>query len=156
MKVEAAQPSDAAAWLRMRCRLWPEGTQEEHREEIEAYFAGRFARHPWQVLVARDESAGEALGFVELSVRSYAEGCDGVEVAYLEGWYVESRGRRTGVGRALIAAAEDWARGRGLNEFASDASPDNEASLAAHRALGFEDAGLVQCFRKRLQGRGKT
>ena len=50
----------------------------------------------------------------------------------------------------LAKAAENWDRSRGCREFASDADPDNEASVAAHRALGFEDAGLVRCFRKDL------
>jgi len=54
------------------------------------------------------------------------------------------------VDRALIAAAEQWGRAQGCRELASDAEPDNEVSAAAHRALRFEDVGLVRCFRKEL------
>lgn len=32
----------------------------------------------------------------------------------------------------------------------SDAESDNEASIAAHLALGFSDEGLVRCFSKKL------
>jgi aminoglycoside 6'-N-acetyltransferase I len=71
-------------------------------------------------------------------------------VAYLEGWFVVPEARRRGVGRALIAAAEQWGRSEGCREFASDAEPDNEISAAAHSALGFSDVGLVRCFRKDL------
>jgi aminoglycoside 6'-N-acetyltransferase I len=71
-------------------------------------------------------------------------------VAYLEGWFVVPAARGRGVGRALIAAAEEWGRAQGCCEFASDAHPDNEVSAAAHRALGFVEAGLVRCFRKDL------
>jgi RimJ/RimL family protein N-acetyltransferase len=53
-------------------------------------------------------------------------------------------------GRALVAAAEAWGRREGCSEFASDADPNNEASIAAHRALGFADVGLIRCFRKTL------
>ena len=35
-------------------------------------------------------------------------------------------------------------------ELASDAEPENEVSARAHAALGFEDAGLIRCFRKDL------
>ena len=71
-------------------------------------------------------------------------------MAYLEGWFVVPKARRSGVGRALIVAAEEWGRSQGCSEFASDAQPDNEVSAAAHRALGFIEVGLVRCFRKDL------
>ena len=47
--------------------------------------------------------------------------------------------------------AECWALTQGCTEFASDADPDNETSLAAHLACGFRDAGLARCFAKRLE-----
>ena len=140
---------DAEAWLRMRVALWPEGPEEEHREEIARYFAGEAEGRPAEVLMAETDS-GRVAGFAELSIRPYAEGCRGTRVAYLEGWYVEPELRCRGIGRALVAASEVWARSQGCEEFASDAQPDNEASIAAHRAAGFTDAGLVRCFRKDL------
>ena len=72
-------------------------------------------------------------------------------VGYLEGWFVAPDARRRGTGRALVRAAEQWARLQGCAEFASDAEADNEESALAHRALGFDDVGLVRCFRKDLQ-----
>lgn len=90
------------------------------------------------------------VGFVELSLRSYAEGCQSDNVAYVEGWYVVPEARGHGVGRALIEAAEDWARRQGSTELASDANLDNTASAAAHKALGFSEVGQLRCFRKLL------
>jgi aminoglycoside 6'-N-acetyltransferase I len=49
-----------------------------------------------------------------------------------------------------VSAAEQWARDRGCHEFASDTELDNSMSAAAHRALGFENAGAIRCFRKAL------
>jgi aminoglycoside 6'-N-acetyltransferase I len=49
-----------------------------------------------------------------------------------------------------VRAAEEWARGQGCVELASDTEAANAASAAAHRALGFTDLGLVRCFRKDL------
>src|SRR4029079_5866182 len=127
---------DADGWLRMRKALWPEGEgKEQHAAEIAQYFAG-FIREPLEVLIAVRETGGPA-GFAELSIRSHAEDCITDRVAYLEGWYVEPSARRTGVGRALVGAAEEWARRQGCSEFGSDALIDNEVSARAHRALGF-------------------
>lgn len=61
---------------------------------------------------------------------------------------VRPAARRQGIGRALLAAAEEWGRAQGCAEFASDAQPDNDVSSSAHRALGFADVGLVRCFAK--------
>lgn len=150
--VRSATPADAESWLAMRHALWPDGSEAEHRAEIEEYFAGR-ANEPQEVLLAEDD-AGRPLGLAELSLRAYAEDCTTSPVAYLEGWYVAPDARRRGVGRRLIEAAEDWGRRQGCRELASDTTPDNTISAAAHRAAGFEDAGLVRCFRKSLAAAG--
>ena len=90
------------------------------------------------------------MGFAELSIRNYAEECVTDRVAYLEGWYVDAEWRRRGVGKALIEAAESWARAQGCTEFGSDALLENETSAAAHLALGFEETVQIRCFRKQL------
>lgn len=145
--IRPAAPQDSAAWRRMREALWPEGAAD-HGSEIAVYFAGE-ALLPLAVLLACEET-GEAVGFVELSIRSVAESCETGDVAYLEGWYVDPKARRRGVGRALVQAAEDWGRAQGCSEFASDTQIANTGSAAAHLALGFEEVEQIRCFRKRL------
>ena len=145
MLIRAVKPDDRGSWLRMRDALWPSAA-DEHAREIDRYFAAE-VREPLEVLIAFD---GEAIGFVELSIRPYAEGCETDRVAFVEGWYVDPDSRRTGVGAALIRAAEEWARSQGCTEIASDIEVDNVSSAAAHRALGFEEAAVVRCFRKPL------
>jgi len=146
--VRHVTPDLREAWLHMRSALWPEGATAEHESEIDAFFAGRL-REPLAVLIATGD-AGEALGFAELSIRPYAEGCETDRVAYLEGWYVIPGARRTGVGRALVEAAEAWAIERGCQEFASDTLLDNHVGAEAHRALGFEEVERIRCYRKTL------
>jgi aminoglycoside 6'-N-acetyltransferase I len=145
LRVRPASIADAPALARLRHALWPEGSEENHRRELERFFGERRAGAQ---LVAEDGTG--VLGFAEVSIRAYAEGCDSEGVGYLEGWYVVPHARRRGVGRQLVAAAQDWARSMGCVEFASDAVADNHASAAAHCALGFEEVGLIRCFRKVL------
>ena len=141
-RVRRVEDRDREAWLLMRCELWPEGSREEHLADIERYPADGV------VLVAEGD-AGLA-GFVELSIRNYAEGCDGNRVPFVEGWYVNAAHRGRGVGRALVAAAETWARRQGFTELASDALIDNRDGIAAHLALGFEEVERIVCFRKKI------
>ena len=147
MEIRPAQKADSAVWERMRQALWL-SEPGEHAREIARYFDDE-AREPLEVLLAFDER-GNAAGLIELSIRPYAEGCMTDRVAFIEGWYVEPSSRRTGVGAALIRAAEDWARSQGCVELGSDAEADNLESAAAHRALGFTETGVIRCFLKPL------
>lgn len=140
--------ADAAAWLQLRQALWPDTPVAEHQAAIAAFFAGA-ALEPLAVLLATDQQQ-QMVGLAELSIRPYAEGCETQRVAYLEGWYVVPQQRGRGVGRALVEAAADWGRSQGCTEFASDAEIDNIVSRQAHLALGFEEVGLIRCFRKAL------
>jgi aminoglycoside 6'-N-acetyltransferase I len=147
MKITRITPDDREVWIAMRGELWPD-SPDTHARDVERFFAGQ-ARDPIAVLIAKDETE-RALGFAELSIRSYAEGCSTDNVAFLEGWFVVPDARGRGTGRALVAACEEWARSQGCSEFASDAQPDNDKSIAALLALGFADEGLVRCFSKKL------
>ncbi len=142
------EPRDAVPWTVLRQALWPDGAPGEHAANIARYFAGTL-REPVMVLFA-DDGEARPIGFVELSLRAYAEGCQSDNVAYVEGWYVVPEVRGRGVGRTLIEAAEGWARRQGCTELGSDAQLANAASAAAHRALGFSEVGQIRCFRKPL------
>jgi aminoglycoside 6'-N-acetyltransferase I len=98
-----------------------------------------------------EASAGTLAGFLELGLRSHADGCDPSRpVGYIEGWYVSENYRHQGIGRELLAAAEDWARGQGCVEVASDTWIDNEVSQRVHKALGYEVVDRCVHYRKTL------
>lgn len=147
MRTRYIQPGDAAEWARLRQLLWP-APPGEHEREIAAFFGGD-RRDPAEVILAIGDD-GRALGFTEVSIRSYAEGCATDRVAYLEGWFVETAHRRSGVGRRLVTAVEDWARAQGCTELASDTEIHNHLSESAHAALGFTEVERIICFRKEL------
>ena len=147
MSIRAVQESDRESWERMRQKLWP-SAPGEHAKDIDRFFSGH-ASEPLAVLLALNEDK-TAIGFIELSIRAYAEGCATDRVAFIEGWYIEEDSRRKGVGAALIAAAEEWARSLNCAELASDTDVDNVESAAAHRAVGFVETAVIRCFKKNL------
>ena len=105
---------------------------------------------PAATIVAQDARAKLA-GFVEVGLRSHVDGCDTQRpVGFIEGWYVVEVLRNCGIGRGLIRAAEGWARGQGCIEMGSDALFDNQTSIAAHEALGFQVVDRCFHFRKAL------
>jgi aminoglycoside 6'-N-acetyltransferase I len=131
------------AYIAFRCMLWPELTDLESRAEAEEMLR----RNGVAALLARS-SDGAYIGFAEVGTREYAEGASTSPVGYLEGWFVLPEWRRRGVGRALVRAAEEWAKSRGCSEFASDVVLANEVSIAAHGRLGFEETERLVCFLK--------
>jgi aminoglycoside 6'-N-acetyltransferase I len=97
------------------------------------------------------ERQGRVIGFIEVGLRSHADGCDGARpVGFIEGWFVAPAHRGRGVGHALMDAAEAWTREQGCVEIASDTWADNVASERAHTALGFEVVDRCVNFRKAL------
>jgi len=149
MPIRPVQPTDHAAWLRMRLILWG-GTAEEHTHDIDAYFAT--PQHGVTFVV--ESPGGELCGFIEVSLRNYAEGCQTSPVAYIEGWYVDGESRRHRLGTRLVQAAEAWARHHGLKEIASDTQIENAISIQAYKALGYEEVERLVCFRKALDAAG--
>jgi aminoglycoside 6'-N-acetyltransferase I len=147
MRVRPLELRDRRAWAEMRAALWPEADAAELAHETVSHFAGVKAAD--EVFVA-EHADGRVLGFLELSLRDRAVGCASSPVPFIEGWYVSSQARHGGVGRALVEAAENWAKLRSFAEIGSDAVLENDVSHAAHRALGFEEVERVVCYRKAL------
>lgn len=147
MRIRYAKSADQTAWLRMRSELWPDSVAE-HPGDIRSFFEGTPVFID-QVIVCEGDAA-ELIGFAELRIRNYAEGSYKTAVPYLEGWFVDGAYRGQGVGALLIAGAERWARSLGYSELASDAAINNQASIAAHLALGFQEIERTVCFLKKL------
>lgn len=143
MMTRIVQEKDKAEYLRMRLALWPD---EEHEEALEQFFK----TPTWTVFVAEREN-NTLCGFIEVGQRPYAEDCETSPVAYIEGWYVDPDRQRQGVGRKLVQAAETWAKEQGFTEIASDTWLENEISIEAHKALGYDEVERLVCFAKELK-----
>ena len=155
--IRRATAAEKPEWLRMRLALWPHGTVETFSTEMDAMLADPLS--PVFLAARSDASASAALsagistslgGFLEAGTRKYAEGGESSPVGYIEGWYVDADLRGQGIGKALMQAAEDWARSLGLAEMGSDTWLDNEASIRAHTSLGYEETERLVHFVKRL------
>ena len=141
-------PHDRSEWLRMRQSLWPNPDPDVQLTDMDVWLA---QPDTTVLVVPRSGGANAGLaGFAEIGTRSVAEWCETSPVAYLEGWYVDPDMRRQGVGAALVRAAEDWARAKGLHEFASDAQLANTVSQKAQVALGFTEVERLVAYRKVL------
>ena len=95
---------NAAQLVGRRCK--------EHTHDIDTYFTTPQGGITFVV----ERTGGGLCGFIEVSLRHYAEGCQTSPVAYIEGWYVDEERRRGKLGTRLVQAAEAWARRHGLKE----------------------------------------
>ena len=136
---------DRAAWATMRAALWPEEDADTHARGIDLLLARGDA---WGFIA--EDASGRAIGFAEIAIRPYANGCDSAPVAFLEGIWVEERSRRRGIGARLIAHVESFLLARGYRELGSDTALANLASQDAHRRWGFAETERVVYFRKGL------
>jgi aminoglycoside 6'-N-acetyltransferase I len=153
LRIRPAQASDLDQLAGMFQALWPHSSAEEHAQELRLLLGGKAAlvlTMPLTIFVA-EGGDGMLAGFVEVDLRSHADGCNPSQpVGYIEGWYVAEDHRHRGVGRKLLAEAEDWARSHRCVEIGSDALIDNEVSQRAHEALGYEVVDRCVHYRKKL------
>lgn len=146
VRVRPVTYADREAWVELRTALWPEHP-DDHPPEVAAFL--RDPPEEASCLLVED-GEGTVVGFAEVGLRRYAEGCTSSPVGYLEGIYVETGARREGYARALVKACEAWARAQGCTEMASDRALDDDESGAFHLAVGFEEANRIICYRKAL------
>jgi aminoglycoside 6'-N-acetyltransferase I len=146
--IRRATRKDLPQWAWLRQALWPDCTVADSGNDI-----AKFLSQPeqYETFVAADGK--RLVGFLEASLRSYAPKCKTSPVGFIEGWYVEPKYRRSGVGRAFVDSAERWAIGRGCTEMASDALLENALGHKAHKAIGYEEVERQVCFRKALKQR---
>ena len=137
---------DLGEWLRLRSLLWDEADEDDHRSEM----VDIIEHSDSQFVVVADAGGGKLAGFLEASIRTFAEDCISDHVGYLEGWFVEDDYRQFGIGRALVAFAEQWARAHGCTEMASDAEVGNDVSLTAHLRLCYTETSRLIHLRKEL------
>ena len=126
MTVVVATAADRAAVV----GLWRAAGLTRPWNDPQADFALALATATSAILVARDEDA------IRGSVMVGFDGHRGW-IYYLA---VAAEARRGGIGRALMAAAEDWLRARGAPKIQLMVRADNEAAIEAQAAADLTGA----------------
>jgi ribosomal protein S18 acetylase RimI-like enzyme len=77
------------------------------------------------------EKSETIIGFVQVKVETIAENTFGYSSrrGLINALGVSSLGRREGIGSALMAAAEDWIRGQGLNQVVLNVLEFNQSAI---------------------------
>lgn len=143
--IRRCDAADLAEWARLRRALWPDGSVEEHADEIGTALPDGILRG--YLAIGEDE---RAVGFAEVSIRRYANGSTQSPVPFLEGIWIVPEYRQHGIGGLLIERISADCAAQGFVELCSDAEIDNLVSHHAHESWGFAETERVVYFRKTL------
>ena len=144
MIIKPAISDETKIAAKLAIQMWKSPTIDELKKDFDEYIkSGGVLFLAWH--------NNEAVGFAQCGLRhDYVEGTDSSPVGYLEGIFVKEEYRRQGIAKELLAVCQDWAKGQGCTEFASDCELVNEDSLKFHMKLGFEEVNRIICFTKKL------
>ena len=139
MLIRHATHNDHAEWLRLRSTLWPDCPLDDHHSEMQEQLDDQ-ARNAVYVI---ERDTGKLGGFLEASLRAYADGCRTSPVGYIEGWYVDAD---------LKTAVIDCAR-RSFRNTGQICNSVNRIFVHESLAAPFVEQ-LVEATRKMVVGNG--
>jgi RimJ/RimL family protein N-acetyltransferase len=142
-RVRHAEPRDAGSLVELALAVGnePEGwlvTNGDWRTVAEERRFLRAIRRSPHAAVLVAETAMEIVGRLSLARDPHPASR---HVADL-GLMIAQHFRRHGAGRALMEAAEDWARTVGIRKLELHVLPYNEAAIRLYEAVGYEREGL--------------
>ncbi len=115
---------------------------EDIQDTYFAYIRSRCAKETGEILVA--ETGGDIVGFVCVLARVVADDIDEdrYEYAYVSDLVVAPDHRGAGVGSALLAEAETFARAHGAKWLRIGVLAGNEGAIKLYRRAGFVDRAV--------------
>lgn len=143
--IRKMQKTDRMLWAAMRLQLWDKHARDAHLSDIDNILSNK-QNAGYIALLANHQ----AVGFAEISLRQYANGCSKQPVPFLEGIWVKPAYRQQGIAQALISQITTDLIAKGFDELCSDAEIDNTRSYKPHQNWGFDEIERVICFRKKL------
>jgi RimJ/RimL family protein N-acetyltransferase len=137
-----ARPTDARSLARLFDDVRGEGRwlltpPSAVSQPSEAFVIGELLRTgDGLALVA--EADGDVIGTVQISMeRNVVSSHVGtLSIVVADGW------REVGIGSAMVQAAQEWARQKGLLKVSLAVFPDNERAIAVYERAGFVREGL--------------
>jgi RimJ/RimL family protein N-acetyltransferase len=152
-EIRHADPADAEQLARLADAVSaePEGwlisvAGEWRSAGDERRYLKALRRYPHAAVLVAERDDGQLVGRLSLGRDPHPASAHVADV----GLMVAIDARRQGVGRALLEAAADWARGAGVRKLELHVFPWNEAAIALYESFGFEREG----FRKGHYRRG--
>jgi len=145
LRVRTYVPADREFVLSLAPRLAigipPWRNQERMVATARQWIVGSIEQHGQKtmVFVAEDEQ-GKRLGFAAVSHHAHFTGCG---QAYLGELVTSEAAEGHGVGKALVAACEQWAREQGYAFLSLTTGADNDAALGFYRHLGYFDEDIT-------------
>ncbi len=143
--IKKAIPTDCKTLATLAIKMWDSHTIQELTENFADTINSKNAVYFLKY------SDNKPVGFAQCSLRhDYVEGTNSSPVGYLEGIFVEEAYRTKGYAIELLKTCEEWAKGMGCTEFASDCELQNAQSLSFHLAAGFKETNRIICFKKSI------
>jgi RimJ/RimL family protein N-acetyltransferase len=153
VRIRAAEPGDAAALVALATAVgsepqgWLLADSNWRSVADERRYIRALRRHPDGALIVAD-AGGLVVGRLSIVRDPHPSS---PHVADL-GLMVAASHRRRGIGRALLAAAEEWASGAGVSKLELHVFPHNEAAIALYEDFGYEREGYRRRHYRRPDG----
>ena len=142
LPIRSAVPADAAAVARLSSQLgYPVEAQA-----LATRLAVLVSSELDAVYVAMDPQ-GNVVGWIHGAEQVLVESGPRCEIL---GLVVDEAARRGGIGRQLLEAVEQWARGRGLPEMSVRSAVTRAESHPFYEQLGYSRVKSQHVYRKRL------
>ena len=143
MHIRRATPADLEALTALAAQLgYPSSSAE-----IEARLR-RLSAHPdLHAVYVAETPPGAVVGWMHVFISARVESDPFAEIG---GLVVDQQQRRAGVGEALVAAAETWARERGLATLRVRSNVVREHAHRFYERRGFEQIKQQAVFHKQL------
>jgi RimJ/RimL family protein N-acetyltransferase len=153
-RIRPAEPSDAAALVALLRSVGaePEGwlLSDPSRRSVaaERRYVRSVRRHPDATLLVA-EVDGEIVGRLSLARDPHPSSAHVADF----GITVAASHRRRGIGTALLAAADEWARGAGIRKLELHVFPHNDAAIALYEKAGYVREGYRTAHYRLPDGR---
>jgi GNAT superfamily N-acetyltransferase len=146
VRVRSAAPSDAAAIARLSGQLGYPVAVQALATRLE-----RLLESDDQAVYVATDARGEVVGWIHGAEQLLVESGARCEIL---GLVVDEVVRRSGIGRQLVEAAEQWALGRRLNEVSVRSAVSRAESHSFYEQVGYERVKSQHVYRKRLAAAG--